>query len=109
MDKERRMDNNNNDDSKNKPKDDSSVPDKPVRIRKIRKCIVDAAPHIRLKRRDEAMASSSSSKSRQKSEVKRKCKKCPARFDVTDVEGIYLHWEGEHRRYPEEVNPYPPN
>ena len=94
MDKERRMDNNNN--------------DKPVRIRKIRKCIVDAAPHIRLKRRDEAMTSSRG-KSRQKSEVKRKCKKCPARFDVTDVEGIYLHWEGEHRRYPEEVNPYPPN
>ena len=105
MDKERRMDNNNNDDSKNKPKNYSSVPDKPVRIRK---CIVDAAPHIRLKRRDEAMTSSRG-KSRQKSEVKRKCKKCPARFDVTDVEGIYLHWEGEHRRYPEEVNPYPPN
>ena len=104
------MDNNNNDDSKDKPKEDSSDPVKPVRIRKIRKCIVDAAPHIRLKRRDEAMTSSSS-KSQQKTLVKRKCKnkKCPARFDVTDVEGIYLHWEGEHRRYPEEVNPYPAN
>ena len=101
------MDNNNNDDSKNKSKEDSSVPDKPVRIRKIRKCIVDAAPHIQLKRRDEAMTSSR--RGQKKAVGKRKCKKCPASFDVTDVEGIYLHWEGEHRRYPEEVNPYPSN
>ena len=102
------MDNNNNDENKDKPQDDSLVPDKPVRIRKIRKCIVDAAPHIRLKRREEAMTSSSS-KSQQKTVVKCKFKKCPARFDVTDMEGIYLHWEGEHRRYEEEVNPYSPN
>ena len=31
---------------------------KPVRIKKLRKCIVDAAPHIILKRREEATNSS---------------------------------------------------
>ena len=35
------MDSNNNDNDK-----------KPVRIKKLRKCIVDAAPHIKLKRRE---------------------------------------------------------
>ena len=57
----------------------------PVKMRKIRKIIVDAAPHI--KRRT-------------------KCQKCPMMFAPGDVDGIYLHWEGEHREEGED-NPFP--
>ena len=99
------MDKNNNSNGQAEV-DPSGAAVKPVRIKKLRKCIVDAAPHIKPKRREEA---ESSSKQQQKTAKKRKCLGCPKMFDVDDVEGIYLHWKAKHqtRGYKEQENPYP--
>ena len=44
---------------------------------------------------------------KQKTVGKKECVTCSLKFNVDDNEGLYIHWEGDHRKYPEEENPYP--
>ena len=45
-------------------------------------------------------------KKKNKKNKKIKCLECPIKFDVDDKEGIFSHWEADHRDYSEDENPY---